>query len=230
MAGAWTRLGLIAGGGDLPVHVAEAARAEGRLGAVVALDGFADPARFDGAHARGLGELGGVLKDLARAKCDAVCFAGIVSRPDFSKIKPDLKGLSILPKMVAAAARGDDALLRTVIGVFEAEGLAVVGADEIARELTARAGFLGAVRPDQPSVATPCVRCMWRLSSAPRMWARALLSATGWCWPWRPRRARTRCWAGSPACPKPFAAPLKSAAACWPSGPSPAKSGASICR
>ncbi len=149
MAGAWTRLGLIAGGGDLPVHVAEAARADGRLGTVVALDGFADPARFDGARTRGLGELGGVLKDLAAAQCDAVCFAGIVTRPDFSRIKPDLKGISVLPGMIAAAARGDDALLRTVIGVFEAEGLAVVGADEIARSLTARAGFLGAVRPDE---------------------------------------------------------------------------------
>jgi UDP-2,3-diacylglucosamine hydrolase len=148
MAGAWTRLGLIAGGGDLPVHVAQAARAEGRLGAVVALKGFADAARFEGATQRSLGELGGVMKDLAAAKCDAVCFAGIVSRPDFSRIKPDLKGLSVLPKMVAAAARGDDALLRAVIGVFEAEGLTVVGADEIARALTAREGYLGAVRPD----------------------------------------------------------------------------------
>lgn len=148
MAGAWTRLGLIAGGGDLPVHVAEAARADGRLGAVVTLKGFADVARFEGATQRALGELGGVMKDLAQAKCDAVCFAGIVSRPDFSRIKPDLKGLSVLPGMIAAAARGDDALLRAVISVFEAEGLAVVGADEIARELTAREGYLGAVRPD----------------------------------------------------------------------------------
>ncbi|MGY6626931.1 MAG: LpxI family protein [Oceanicaulis sp.] len=148
MAGAWTRLGLIAGGGDLPVHVAEAARAEGRLGAIVALKGFADPARFDGASARGLGELGGTLKDLTDAQCDAVCFAGIVSRPDFSQIKPDFKGMSALPKIIAAAARGDDALLRTVISVFEAEGLAVVGADQIAGGLTAQAGFLGAVRPD----------------------------------------------------------------------------------
>lgn len=149
MVPAWTRLGLIAGGGDLPVHVAEAARAEGRLGTVVALKGFADAARFEGATSRGLGELGGVIKDLAQAKCDAVCFAGIVSRPDFSQIKPDFKGLSVLPGMIAAAARGDDALLRTVISVFEAEGLAVVGADEIARELTAREGFLGGLRPDE---------------------------------------------------------------------------------
>ncbi|MCC5996544.1 MAG: UDP-2,3-diacylglucosamine diphosphatase LpxI [Oceanicaulis sp.] len=147
MAGAWTRLGLIAGGGELPVHVAEAARAEGRLGAVIALKGFADPARFPGASVRTLGELGGVLGDLAGAKCDAVCFAGIVTRPDFSQIKPDMKGLSALPGMAAAAARGDDALLRAVVSLFEAEGLQVAGADEIARALTAQAGFLGKVRP-----------------------------------------------------------------------------------
>lgn len=149
MARAWTRLGLIAGGGELPVHVAEAARADGRLGTVIALQGYADPARFGGATPRGLGELGGVLKDLSKSGCDAVCFAGIVSRPDFSQIKPDFKSISALPKMIAAAARGDDALLRTLIGLFEAEGLVVVGADEIAQELTAQAGFLGAARPDE---------------------------------------------------------------------------------
>lgn len=42
----WSRLGLIAGGGELPVHVAEAAGRDGRLGCVVALKGFAQPERY----------------------------------------------------------------------------------------------------------------------------------------------------------------------------------------
>lgn len=150
---AWSRLGLIAGGGELPVHVAEAARREGRLGCVIALQGFAEPERYEATVSVGLGQLGGVLKALAAAQCDAVCFAGIVLRPDFSKLKLDIKAMASFPKVLAAAARGDDALLRAVVRIFEAEGLAVVGADEIASQLTVREGLVGAIGPDDQSRA-----------------------------------------------------------------------------
>ncbi len=146
---AWTRLGLIAGGGELPVHVAEAAGRDARLGCVVALTDFADPARYSSAAPARIGELGKVLKILKDAGCDAVCFAGIVPRPDFSQLKPDMKAMAALPKVLAAATRGDDALLRAVVRIFETEGLAVVGADEIATELTLREGLVGALGPDQ---------------------------------------------------------------------------------
>lgn len=148
MAASYTRLGLIAGGGELPVHVAAAAAAEGRLGCVIALEGFADRSQYENPVACGLARFGAMVKALHHARCDAVCFAGIVTRPDFSALKPDLKGMALLPKVVAAAARGDDALLRTVVGAFEREGLAVVGADEIAEELKARPGLVGAIGPD----------------------------------------------------------------------------------
>ncbi|MEQ8405522.1 MAG: UDP-2,3-diacylglucosamine diphosphatase LpxI [Oceanicaulis sp.] len=148
MAASYQRLGLIAGGGELPVHVAAAAAAEGRLGCVIALDGFADPARYDGAVTCGLAKVGAIFKALHAARCDAVCFAGQVSRPDFSALKPDMKGMSLLPKVLSAAARGDDALLRAVIAIFEREGLSVIGADDIADALKARPGLIGAIGPD----------------------------------------------------------------------------------
>ncbi len=139
----WTRLGLIAGGGDLPVHVAEAAEGEGRLGCVIALDGFADPDRYSNPQICGIAQPGRALKLLKANDCDAVCFAGIVKRPDFSKLKPDLRGVAFLPKAVAAAAQGDDALLRALVSLFEDEGYRVVGVDEIAAGLVASAGLIG---------------------------------------------------------------------------------------
>ncbi|MGJ3233325.1 MAG: LpxI family protein [Oceanicaulis sp.] len=147
MAASYQRLGLIAGGGELPVHVAAAAEADGRLGCVIALEGFADPGRYTHATPCGLARFGAMVKILHEACCDAVCFAGIVTRPDFSALKPDMKGMSLLPKVIAAAARGDDALLRTIVAFFEREGLAVVGADDIAEELRARAGLIGTIGP-----------------------------------------------------------------------------------
>ena len=143
-----SRLGLIAGGGALPMAVAARCEAEGRPVFVVRLAGFADPhlARYPGIEA-GMAEIGKVLAALKKANCDAVCFAGIVSRPDFKSLKPDFKGMTLLPGIIAEAAKGDDALLRKILSVFEAEGYAVEGADDILGGETLTAGALGAVEP-----------------------------------------------------------------------------------
>ncbi len=143
-----SKLGLIAGGGALPVSVAARCEAEGRPVFVVRLAGFADAhlARYPGLEA-GLAEFGKTLSALKKAGCTAVCFAGTVSRPDFRTLKPDLKGAALLPGIVAAATKGDDALLRKILSVFEGEGYAIEGADDILGGETLPDGALGAVQP-----------------------------------------------------------------------------------
>lgn len=142
------KLGLIAGGGALPVSVAARCEAEGRPVFVVRLAGFADVhlARYPGLDA-GMAEFGRILSALKKAGCTSVCFAGTVSRPDFRTLKPDLKGAALMPGIIAAATRGDDALLRKILSVFEGEGYAIEGADDILGGETLPVGALGAVRP-----------------------------------------------------------------------------------
>ena len=143
-----SKLGLIAGGGALPLSVAARCEAEGRPVFVVRLAGFADPhlARYPGVDA-GMAEIGRVLSALKKAGCDAVCFAGVVNRPDFRSLKPDFKGMTLLPGIIAEAAKGDDALLRKILSVFEAEGYAIEGADDILGGETLPTGALGAIQP-----------------------------------------------------------------------------------
>lgn len=153
-SGAVKKLGLVAGGGNLPQAVARRCEAEGRPLYVIRIKGFADSslARYEGGES-GLGEFGRTIRLLKEAGCEAVCFAGIVNRPDFRQMKPDLKGAAVLPGLIAAAAKGDDALLRQVMGVFEAEGFAVEGADQILGGGTLPAGPLGRHAPDEAGLA-----------------------------------------------------------------------------
>ncbi|WP_270375806.1 LpxI family protein [Marinicauda sp. Alg238-R41] len=139
----WHRLGLIAGGGGLPKAIAKACSQDERLGCVIALQGFADPADFPGATVRTIAQFGHAISDLREAGCDAVCLAGVVKRPDFSALKPDWAGVKLLPRVLSAATRGDDALLRTIVGAFEEAGFTVVGAQELTGGLLAVEGPLG---------------------------------------------------------------------------------------
>ena len=142
------KLGLIAGGGALPVSLAAHCRAVGRPVFILRLKGFADAAlqAHDGVDV-GIAELGRGIGALRRAGCGAICLAGKVDRPDLTALKPDLRGLRALPGAIAAARRGDDGLLSFMIAEFEKEGFAVEGAHEVMRGLTLAAGPLGRHAP-----------------------------------------------------------------------------------
>ena len=89
------KLGLIAGGGSLPVEIAEHCERSGRPLFVIRLKGFAGSALAPYAGAEvGLAELGKCFKALKRAGCHSVCLAGNVARPDFTALMPDLRGLA----------------------------------------------------------------------------------------------------------------------------------------
>src|ERR1700744_5064164 len=96
------KLGLIAGGGTLPVEIAEHCERSGRPLFVIRLKGFAgaEMAGYAGAQG-GVAELGKCFKALNRAGCRSVCLAGNVARPDFAALMPDLRGLKVLPAAIA---------------------------------------------------------------------------------------------------------------------------------
>ena len=144
-----TKLGLIAGGGGLPHALARACQTSGRPYFVIRLKGIADGdwSGHPGADV-GLAELGKCFDTLRANACEAVCFAGMVKRPDFRALKPDLRGMRALPGFVAAATKGDDALLRQVLGEFEKEGFVVEGADAAACDITLPLGVLGTRSPN----------------------------------------------------------------------------------
>lgn len=142
------KLGLIAGGGGLPAELADHCEAAGRPYFIVRLKGFADPALAEHpGEDIGLAELGKCIKALKRAGCVSVCMAGIVDRPDFRTLMPDLRGIAALPGAVAASRKGDDALLRYLLGEFEKEGFAIEGAHEVMHDLTLGVGSLGRHSP-----------------------------------------------------------------------------------
>ena len=95
-----------------------------------------------------MAELGKCFSALKKAGCETVCFAGLVARPDFAALKPDMRGMMALPRVISAARKGDDGLLRALLSEFEMEGFVIEGAHEVVDDLTLPVGVLGAVAPE----------------------------------------------------------------------------------
>lgn len=141
-------LGLIAGGGELPKAIAESVRESGKEVFVIALLGSAGDWVEGYAHASAsLGEVGKVVKALKGAGATDIVLAGHIARPKFSEIKLDMKGAMVAPRIIAAARKGDDALLRAVVEALEREGFRALGAQDAAPGLLAQDGVMGRVQP-----------------------------------------------------------------------------------
>jgi DUF1009 family protein len=142
-------LAIIAGSGALPLHVAAAAQSQGRPVFIVGIEGEADPriGEFDHAWAN-WGQVGSVQKMIAgRGARDVVLIGGIRARPDLRKMKLDLATLGLLKELLAILVGGDNKVLSGAIRFFERRGFRVVGAHEVASDLVAAPGRLGAVAP-----------------------------------------------------------------------------------
>ena len=87
---AFSKLGIIAGAGDLPVLLAQHCRDSGMPVHISRIKGMSDPrlSLYPGSECA-LANFGERMKALKADGVDALVFAGLVNRPDFSTLKPD---------------------------------------------------------------------------------------------------------------------------------------------
>jgi DUF1009 family protein len=144
------RLAIIAGSGKLPLFLAEAARAAGQDPFVLRLKNEADDLwqGFDNAVI-GVGDMAGLSALFRQNGISRVVMSGAVKRrPAFGEIRVNWKSLLKLPMALKTLlAGGDDAVLRMVISLIEAQGCEVLGAHEILPGLLATVGPIGAISP-----------------------------------------------------------------------------------
>lgn len=147
-------LGVIAGGGALPLAVAEAAVKSGRPLHVLAFRGNSDAGLKAFPHTMmRWGEIGKIFQTLDRTGCRDVVLVGSLKRPRLIDIRPDRGFFYNLPAIFKLMQGGDDSVLSRVVRLFESKGYRVVGAHDIAPHLVAPLGPLGQLRPSPKDLA-----------------------------------------------------------------------------
>src|SRR5215468_4818821 len=148
------RLGIVAGGGDLPRYLVECCRAAGRDVFVLALEGAAAPITVKGVqHAWcRLGAAATGLALLRENQVTELVLAGGIRRPSFAALRPDWRAAKLFAR-IGYRSLGDDGLLSAVIKELEQEGFRVLGADQLLECALVPEGPLGRLRPDRQSQA-----------------------------------------------------------------------------
>jgi DUF1009 family protein len=145
-----TPLGIICGSGTVPYAVADAVMRGGRRAVLFALRGWADAKAVEAYphHWIALGQFGRFCR-LAHAEyCRDLVLVGGLIRPSIMQLRLDWGTLLRVPMIIRSFRGGDDHLLSGVGRIFESAGFRVIGAHEVAPEITAPVGVLGRFRPD----------------------------------------------------------------------------------
>ncbi|MER8613830.1 UDP-2,3-diacylglucosamine diphosphatase LpxI [Mesorhizobium sp. M0435] len=145
------KVGIIAGGGSLPVEIARALARQGKPPFVVMaageVDRIADFEPYEQASLR-LEDVGSLLPMLKRHHVTHLVTAGhITRRPRLSAMRLNLGLLAWLPSLLVGVTRGDDTVLKLFVRRIERSGIKVVGAHEIVPELVAAEGPLTKTAP-----------------------------------------------------------------------------------
>ncbi len=146
--GAPGRIGIVAGGGSLPVAVAEDAKAAGHDPFILGITGNADASieRFPHAYVH-IGQIGRLLRTLRREGCTRLVFLGALRRPNVFRMRFDVGFLRHAAQLMRCMKGGDDTALRGIARFFEEQGFEVAAAHEIAPRLLAPDGAFSRLLP-----------------------------------------------------------------------------------
>ena len=99
-----------------------------------------------------IGEFGKIISILKDNSCKKVLFAGKVSKPNFSKLKLDLKGIYYMPRIIKASKIGDAAILKEIINILKQQSIKTISSISFNPELSLNRGNYSKTKPNKEDV------------------------------------------------------------------------------
>ena len=96
-----------------------------------------------------IGQFGEIISILKENKCKKVLFAGKVKKPNFSKLKLDLRGIYYLPRIIKASKLGDAAILKEIIKILSEQNIKTVNSLIYNPELNLKKGNYSKLKPNK---------------------------------------------------------------------------------
>ncbi len=96
-----------------------------------------------------IGQFGKIINILKENNCKKVLFAGKVNKPNFSKLKLDIKGIYYIPRIIKASKLGDAAILKEVIKILDQNKIKTENSLKFNPELSLKKGNYSKLKPNK---------------------------------------------------------------------------------
>jgi DUF1009 family protein len=100
-------------------------------------------------HRISIGKFGKIISLIKEKKSKKVLFAGKISKPKFSTLRLDLKGVYYMPGIIRAAKLGDAAIVKAIIKILDNEKIEVISSIFFNPELTVKSGNYTRLKPNK---------------------------------------------------------------------------------
>ena len=143
------KLGIIAGGGDVPAHLINVCKSKNITPFIVGFKGQTEEWVINGNDYGIWSNIGSASKIISHFKSNEVkdlVMIGHMNRPALSEIKPDIKAVKMLSR-IGIKSFGDNSLLEALKEELENEGFKIRGFHEFCDDWLVKEGVLGSVKP-----------------------------------------------------------------------------------
>ena len=96
-----------------------------------------------------IGQFGKIINILKENNCKKVLFAGKVNKPNFSKLKLDLKGIYYIPRIIKSSKLGDAAILKEIIRILGQNKIKTENSLKFNPELSLKKGNYSKLKPNK---------------------------------------------------------------------------------
>jgi len=141
-------IGLIFGETDFPIQVLKKIKKKKLKYLIIDLSKSKKFKKDKKSHNVSIGQFGKIISILKQNKCKKILFSGKVAKPNFSKLKLDLKGIYYIPRIIKKSKLGDAAILKEIINILKQEKIRTISSLTFNPELTLKKGTYSKIKPN----------------------------------------------------------------------------------
>ena len=142
-------IGLIFGDTDFPKEILKTIKKKKIKYLIVDLSKAKKFKKDKKSYSVSIGQFGKIINILKENKCKQVLFAGRVNKPNFSKLKLDLKGIYYIPRIIKASKLGDAAILKEIIKILAQNKIKTKNSLTFNPELSLKRGDFSKIKPNK---------------------------------------------------------------------------------
>ncbi len=142
-------IGLIFGNTDFPIEILKKVKKKKLKYLIIDLSKSKKFKKNRNSYTVSIGQFGKIIKILKQNSCKKVLFAGKVLKPNFSKLKLDLKGIYYIPRIIKASKLGDAAILKEIIKILKHHSIKTISSITFNSELSLKKGNYSKIKPNK---------------------------------------------------------------------------------